>query len=116
MPPQPEITYARQLERAASWASSVVFTTELAEQRLVPARFVDDVMRTAAREVKTIRADIAARDEVSEAVGPLIIVMNDKQYLKRHTNGFVTDIAVVVIIGMAFVLAVLAIPVQWLGH
>ena len=93
-----------------------MFTTELAEQRLVPARFVDDVMRTAAREVKTIRADIAARDKVSEAVGPLIIVMNDKQHLKRHTNGFVTNIAVVVIIGMAFVLAVLAIPVQWLGH
>jgi len=48
-------------------------------------------------------------------VGPLIVVMNDKQYLKRHTNGFITNAAVIVIIGVAFVLALLAIPVQWLA-
>ena len=48
-------------------------------------------------------------------VGPLIVVMNDKEYLKRHTNGFVTNVAVIVIIGVAFVLALLAIPVQWLA-
>jgi Mn2+/Fe2+ NRAMP family transporter len=48
-------------------------------------------------------------------VGPLIVVMNDKQYLQRHTNGIVTNIAVVVIVGVAFVLALLAIPVQWFG-
>ena len=48
-------------------------------------------------------------------VGPLIVVMNDKEYLKRHTNGFITNAAVIVIIGVAFVLALLAIPVQWLA-
>jgi hypothetical protein len=62
----PEIAYARQLERAASWASSVAFTTELAGQRKVPAHFVDEVMSTAVKEVRTIEADITARDEVDE--------------------------------------------------
>jgi Mn2+/Fe2+ NRAMP family transporter len=48
-------------------------------------------------------------------VGPLVIVMNDKTYLKTYTNGIVTNVAVVTIVVMSFVLAVLAIPVQWLG-
>ena len=48
-------------------------------------------------------------------VGPLVVVMNDKQYLKEHTNGIVTNLAVAVIIAIAFILAILAIPVQVLG-
>jgi Mn2+/Fe2+ NRAMP family transporter len=48
-------------------------------------------------------------------VGPLVVVMNDHEYLKTHTNGIVSNIAVIVIIGIAFVLALLAIPVQWLA-
>ena len=48
----PGVAYARQLERAASWASAVVFTTELEQQRRVPARFADDVMSTAAKELR----------------------------------------------------------------
>jgi Mn2+/Fe2+ NRAMP family transporter len=48
-------------------------------------------------------------------VGPLLVVMNDKQYLKAHTNGWISNVAVTVIIALAFVLAVLAIPVQILG-
>jgi Mn2+/Fe2+ NRAMP family transporter len=48
-------------------------------------------------------------------VGPLLVVMNDKQYLKQYTNGIVTNTAVVLIIALAFVLAIIAIPVQLLG-
>jgi len=48
-------------------------------------------------------------------VGPLVVVMNDEQYLQRHTNGIVTNVAVVAIVGIAFVLALVAIPVQWLA-
>jgi Mn2+/Fe2+ NRAMP family transporter len=48
-------------------------------------------------------------------VGPLFVVMNDKTYLKTHTNGVVTNVAVVSIVVMAFVLATLAIPAQWFG-
>jgi Mn2+/Fe2+ NRAMP family transporter len=48
-------------------------------------------------------------------VGPLLIVMNDKTFLKTHTNGVVTNVAVVTIVLVSFALAVLAIPVQWFG-
>jgi len=48
-------------------------------------------------------------------VGPLIVLMNDEQYLKSHTNGPVANTAVVFIIAVAFIIAVLAVPVQWLG-
>ena len=48
-------------------------------------------------------------------VGPLLVVMNDKTLLKTHTNGIVTNAAVVTIVLVSFALAVLAIPVQWLG-
>jgi hypothetical protein len=41
--------------------------------------------------------------------------MNDKTYLKTYTNGVVTNVAVVTIVAVSFALAVLAIPVQWLG-
>jgi len=48
-------------------------------------------------------------------VAPLVILMNDAQYLKSHTNGVVSNTAVVLVIAIAFVIAILAVPVQWLG-
>jgi Mn2+/Fe2+ NRAMP family transporter len=48
-------------------------------------------------------------------IGPLIVIMNDKQYLRTHTNGIVTNVAVVAIIALAFLLALVAIPVQVMG-
>jgi len=48
-------------------------------------------------------------------VGPLIVLMNDKEYLKSHTNGVVTNVSVTVVIALAFVLAVVAIPLQLIG-
>ena len=48
-------------------------------------------------------------------VGPLIVVMNDRAYLKRQTNGMVSNAAAILIVALAFVLALLAIPVQVLG-
>jgi Mn2+/Fe2+ NRAMP family transporter len=48
-------------------------------------------------------------------VGPLIVLMNDKQYLRNHTNGLVANVAVVLIIVVAFALAVVAVPAQILG-
>lgn len=48
-------------------------------------------------------------------VGPLIVIMNDRQYLKTHTNGVVTNVAVTVIIALAFLLAIVAIPLQIAG-
>jgi Mn2+/Fe2+ NRAMP family transporter len=46
---------------------------------------------------------------------PLIVIMNDKRRLKTYTNGLVTNVAVIAIVLLSFVLAVLAIPVQVLG-
>jgi len=48
-------------------------------------------------------------------VGPLIVIMNDEQYLRTHTNGIVTNVAVVLIVALAFLLAIVAIPVQMIG-
>ena len=48
-------------------------------------------------------------------LGPLVVIMNDEQYLKSHTNGMVTNVAVIAIIALAFVLAVVAIPLQIVG-
>jgi hypothetical protein len=45
----------------------------------------------------------------------LLAVMNDVQFLKSHTNGWVTNLAVFGIVVLSFVLAVVAIPVQLAG-
>ena len=46
---------------------------------------------------------------------PLMVLMNDKRWLKTHTNGWISNSAVIVIIVISFALAVLAIPVQLMG-
>jgi Mn2+/Fe2+ NRAMP family transporter len=46
---------------------------------------------------------------------PLLVIMNDRRYLREHTNGTVTNVAVVVIIGLSFLLALIAIPLEILG-
>jgi Mn2+/Fe2+ NRAMP family transporter len=48
-------------------------------------------------------------------VGPLVVLMNDRQYLKAYTNGWVGNVAVVVIVLLAFLLALVAIPAQIIG-
>jgi Mn2+/Fe2+ NRAMP family transporter len=48
-------------------------------------------------------------------IAPLIIIMNDKRRLKTHTNHMLTNIAVVAIVLLSFVLAVIAIPAQVFG-
>jgi Mn2+/Fe2+ NRAMP family transporter len=48
-------------------------------------------------------------------LAPLLVVMNDRDYLQQHTNGWFSNLAVVVIVMLSFVLAVLAIPLQIMG-
>jgi Mn2+/Fe2+ NRAMP family transporter len=48
-------------------------------------------------------------------VVPLLVIMNDKDYLGDRRNGRVTNTAVIVIIGLSFVLALVAIPLQIVG-
>lgn len=49
-------------------------------------------------------------------IGPLLIIMNDPAYLKSHTNGRISNIAVGTIILIGLVLAVLSIPLQFVGR
>jgi Mn2+/Fe2+ NRAMP family transporter len=49
------------------------------------------------------------------AVMPFLILMNDERYVGRHRNGLISNIAVIGIIGLSFVLALVTIPLQILG-
>lgn len=46
---------------------------------------------------------------------PMIMLMNDKKFLKEHRNGWASNIMGVVIVLTAIVLSVLAIPLQLIG-
>jgi Mn2+/Fe2+ NRAMP family transporter len=48
-------------------------------------------------------------------VGPLIVIMNDRSYLKTHTNGWIANVAVTGVLVLAAILAVVAIPLQLIG-
>jgi Mn2+/Fe2+ NRAMP family transporter len=48
-------------------------------------------------------------------VMPLLVVMNDEQFLQQYTNGWITNVAVIAIVLVAFVLAAVAIPLQMAG-
>ena len=49
------------------------------------------------------------------AVVPLLFVMNDPAYLKEHVNGWLANAVVLAIIAMAFVLALVTIPLEYFG-
>lgn len=49
------------------------------------------------------------------AVVPFLILMNDERYVGRHRNGLISNIAVIGIMGLSFVLALVTIPLQILG-
>ena len=48
-------------------------------------------------------------------VFPLLILMNDKAYLREHTNGPIGNVLVAVVIVLACVLGLVAIPLEVLG-
>lgn len=48
-------------------------------------------------------------------IAPLLILMNDEKYLGEHRNGFVGNAVVIFIIGLAFLLAIVAIPLEIFG-
>ena len=48
-------------------------------------------------------------------LAPLLVVMNDGDSLKTHTNGWISNLAVLAIVLLSFVLAVVAIPLQVMG-
>jgi Mn2+/Fe2+ NRAMP family transporter len=46
---------------------------------------------------------------------PFLILMNDEHYLGKHRNGFLSNAVIVFIIGLTFILAVVAIPLEIIG-
>lgn len=46
---------------------------------------------------------------------PLLLLMNDREYVGEHTNGWLGNAVVIFVIALAFVLAAVAIPLQILG-
>lgn len=49
------------------------------------------------------------------SVFPFLVLMNDKRYLGRHGNGTISNFAIIAIIALGCVLALVAIPLQFLG-
>jgi NRAMP (natural resistance-associated macrophage protein)-like metal ion transporter len=49
------------------------------------------------------------------AIVPFLFVMNDARYVKRYPNGYISNAVVLLVIGLAFVLAIASIPLQLLG-
>lgn len=46
---------------------------------------------------------------------PFLILMNDERYLGRHRNGWISNAVILFIIGLTFVLAIVAIPLEIIG-
>jgi Mn2+/Fe2+ NRAMP family transporter len=46
---------------------------------------------------------------------PLLVLINDRVYLGEHVNGRWSNVVVIAIVGVAFVLAIVAVPLQILG-
>ncbi|WP_281168670.1 NRAMP family divalent metal transporter [Chroococcidiopsis thermalis] len=49
------------------------------------------------------------------AILPFLVLMNDDRYVGRHRNGWISNTVVIFTIGLAFVLAIVAIPLEILG-
>jgi Mn2+/Fe2+ NRAMP family transporter len=48
-------------------------------------------------------------------IAPFLILMNDEHYLGKHRNGWIGNSVVIFIILLAFVLAIVAIPLEIIG-
>ncbi|WFU11688.1 Nramp family divalent metal transporter (plasmid) [Rhizobium sp. CB3090] len=46
---------------------------------------------------------------------PFLVLMNDPAYVGEHRNGWIANVAVVLIIAMAFILSIITIPLQIFG-
>jgi Mn2+/Fe2+ NRAMP family transporter len=49
------------------------------------------------------------------AIGPFLVLMNDRHYVRDHPNGRISNVVVGAIIAIAFVLAIVSIPLEVLG-
>ena len=48
-------------------------------------------------------------------IAPLLVIMNDERFLHDKTNGPISNTAVILIVALSFILALVAIPLQFMG-
>ncbi|BCL34488.1 NRAMP family divalent metal transporter [Nostoc sp. MS1] len=46
---------------------------------------------------------------------PFLVLMNDKLYVGKYRNGWISNTIIVLTIGLAFILAIIAIPLEFIG-
>jgi Mn2+/Fe2+ NRAMP family transporter len=49
------------------------------------------------------------------AIVPFLILMNDTRFVGKHVNGWISNAVVCAIVGLAFVLAIVSIPLELMG-
>ena len=49
------------------------------------------------------------------AIVPFLILMNDPHFVGKHGNGWISNTVVCAIVALAFVLAVVSIPLELMG-
>ena len=59
-----QVTFARLAERGASWAASLEFAQDLAQQGLLPRHYIEDLMATASQELTTLATQIDGSEGV----------------------------------------------------
>jgi hypothetical protein len=62
----PAFTFARLVERAASWGASIEFALQLGADGLVPRTYLDVLLRTASEELTTLSSQIDKVDGIDD--------------------------------------------------
>jgi Mn2+/Fe2+ NRAMP family transporter len=63
----------------------------------------------------TVSSMVLTAATLPVSIVPFLILMNDEHYLQRFRNGWFSNTVVLLIIGLAFVLAVVSVPLQIFG-
>jgi Mn2+/Fe2+ NRAMP family transporter len=100
--------WGENLKPAQGARFALLFTAALALATLPSLAGINPLTLTMMSMVVTVVA-------LPIMLAPLIVIMNDKRFLKTHTNGWITNVAVIAIVALSFVLALVAIPAQVMG-
>jgi len=49
------------------------------------------------------------------SVVPFLFLMNDERYVGKYRNGWISNLAVILIIGLGFLLSLVTLPLQVFG-
>jgi len=63
----------------------------------------------------TIFSMVATAATLPVSIVPFLFLMNDYSYVRGYRNGWLSNTVVLFVIGLAFVLAIVSIPLQIFG-